>query len=227
MSHKAPSLDTAAVLLAHVGVDLGGSRILDDVSFRVMPQEVVGLVGPSGCGKTTILHVVAGLRRASRGMVHVLGVDLGSASDRTVSRLRARHIGIVFQRFHLLPRESALDNVLMPAFFGDTPARKARERAYALLERVGLGPWARTPAVDLSEGQRQRVAIARALLNDPALVLADEPTGNLDDASARTTLSLLVDAVRERGGTLLLSTHDHRCLGLVDRTLQVADGTVA
>jgi len=199
---------------------------LAGVSFRIMTGEIAALIGSSGSGKTTILNVISGLRRPSSGTVSVLGVDVDVAPDHVLASLRARHVGIVFQSFHLVPGASALDNVMLPAFFGERPARESRVRACELLERVGLGEWVGEAAIDLSEGQRQRVAIARALLTRPSLVLADEPTGNLDDATAATILSLLVEGVRLEGATLLLATHDRRCLSLVERTLRVEHGRV-
>lgn len=215
-----------AVELAGVCVHTGGRSILSDVTFRVSPGEVVALVGPSGSGKTTILTVMCGLRRPTSGFVSVCGVDVTRASDRTLARLRARRVGMVFQSFHLMPGQSALDNVMLPAFFGEHPAPQMRARARHLLEQVGLGELMHEAAIDLSEGQRQRVAIARALLAGPSLVLADEPTGNLDDAAAATILSLLEDGARKEAATLILATHDRRCLARVTRTLRVDRGRV-
>ncbi|MBN1426332.1 ABC transporter ATP-binding protein [Candidatus Fermentibacteria bacterium] len=211
----------------NVAVSPTDHQILSDVSLEIMPGEVVALVGPSGSGKTTILNVIAGLLPPRSGSVSVLGVDMVRAGDSERARLRAGEIGIVFQGFHLVPDASALENVVLPAYFGATLATESRQRARDLLQRVGLAEWADSAAVDLSEGQRQRVAIARALLAHPSLVLADEPTGNLDDRSAETILSLLVEIVRDGDATLILATHDSRCLGRVQRTIRIDQGRIA
>jgi ABC-type lipoprotein export system ATPase subunit len=209
-----------------VGQPPNRKQIIERASFHVDRGEVVALVGPSGCGKTTILNLATGLLRPERGTISTLGVTVSQAEDTVVASLRAEQVGFVFQTFHLLPNATALQNVFLPAYFGRTLAREKRSRAEELLERVGLSPWKEVSAIELSEGQRQRVAIARALLTRPALVFADEPTGNLDDESARTVLNLLISEVKRERGTLFIATHDRRCLALVDRTMVMASATV-
>ncbi len=215
---------------SHVTFSVGHAsrrrRVLHDVSFSLSRGEIVALVGPSGEGKTTVINLATGLLTPDEGIIDTLGVEVSSAPDMNVSRLRAQRIGVVFQSFHLLPRESALENVLLPAYFGARPAYDMRERAATLRERAGLEGWRDVAAIELSEGQRQRVAIARALLQGPELVLADEPTGNLDDVAALKVLRLLIDEVRRENGTLLIATHDQRCLGLVDKTLVLRQGRI-
>jgi len=201
--------------------------ILWNVSFSLNAGEVVALVGSSGVGKTTVLNLASGLLRPDEGSIQTLGVDLNEASDEDVSHLRASNIGIIFQGFHLVPQQSALNNILLPAYFTNQPAHQYMARATVLLDRVGLSHAAHIAAVDLSEGQRQRIAIARALLIRPRLVLADEPTGNLDDESARRVLNLLISEVRREQGTLLIATHDRRCLDLVERSLYLNNRTIS
>ena len=200
--------------------------ILRDTSFSLESGEVVALVGSSGVGKTSILNLASGLLQPDSGSIQTLGVSLSDATDEDISRLRSSQIGIVFQGFHLLPQQTALYNILLPSYFSDTPARHFAKRAELLLDRIGLSDSANIAAVDLSEGQRQRIAIARALLMHPRLVLADEPTGNLDDQSARRVLNLLISEVRREEGTLLIATHDRRCLDLVDRILYLDNAIV-
>ncbi len=218
----------AALTFEEVCLDVGKTPhkkiVLSHASFRLRIGEIVALVGPSGSGKTTILNLSTGLLRPNSGRICTLGVEVSAAPDVLVSRLRADKVGFVFQTFHLLPKSTAKENVLLPAYFGKTPASALRERSDLLIDRVGLAGWADVPAIELSEGQRQRIAIARALLSGPELVLADEPTGNLDDSSAQRVLSLLIGEVRREKGTLLIATHDRRCLDLVDRTLLLKDG---
>lgn len=211
------------------GIGLKADRrvILRDISFSLNPGEIVALVGSSGVGKTTVLNLASGLLHPDEGSIQTLGVELKTATDEEISRLRASEIGIVFQGFHLLPQHNALYNILLPAYFSDHPAHQYAERAEVLLDRIGLSESAHISAVDLSEGQRQRIAIARALLTRPRLVLADEPTGNLDDHSARRVLNLLITEVRREQGTLLIATHDRRCLDLVDRILYLAKGSIS
>ncbi|MCU0612407.1 MAG: ABC transporter ATP-binding protein [Candidatus Eisenbacteria bacterium] len=219
---------TPALVLEGVGFAVGKNRrdILVNACMQVMPGEICALVGPSGSGKTTILNMISGLLRPTAGSLTVLGVDVGRARDRELARLRSRRMGIVFQNFHLLPGMTSTENALLPAYFGCAPAGEYRARVRDLLGRLGLAPWLDAAAENLSEGQRQRVAIARALLLRPALVLADEPTGNLDDSSAATILSLLIEGAREEGSSLLLATHDRRCLQVVERTFVVDQGRV-
>jgi len=196
---------------------------LDGVSFSVGDGELVAVLGPSGSGKSTLLGILGGLDRDYEGRVEVAGEDLRRLDDRALSRLRGDRLGFVFQAFHLLPHLTVLDNVLAPALFAADDAG-LRDRARALLDRLGLeGRGADTPA-QLSGGQRQRVAIARALLRRPALLLCDEPTGNLDAETGARTLALLGDLHREGGLTLVAVTHEERLAAMATRTLELRDG---
>lgn len=202
-------------------------RILSQASFSLERGEIIALIGPSGEGKTTVINMATGLIRPQEGSVITLGMNIGSATDYELSRLRAKRIGIVFQNFQLIPRLSALENILLPAHFGDAVVGSFHERARELLDRVGLSQWSGVDAVELSEGQRQRVAIARALLMRPGLILADEPTGNLDDAAALQVLKLIINEVRRENDTLFVATHDRRCLDLMDRVIVLNSGRIS
>ncbi|WP_430540851.1 ABC transporter ATP-binding protein [Natrialbaceae archaeon AArc-T1-2] len=197
---------------------------LRDVTLAVEEGEVVGLAGPSGSGKSTILHAVAGLVVPTAGTVSVLGTDLTALSDRERVRTRRRHVGIVFQRFHLLPALSARANVALPLVQAGLPRSRRRERATALLEEVGLGDRVTHLPGELSGGEQQRVAIARALATDPDVIVADEPTGELDTTTGANVLELLTDV--GGGRTVLVASHDEATLSVADRVIRLRDGTV-
>ncbi|PCR91345.1 ABC transporter ATP-binding protein [Natrinema ejinorense] len=197
---------------------------LRDVSLEVSTGTIVGLEGPSGSGKSTVLHAVSGLLVPSDGSVELLGTDLAGLSDAERTRLRRRHIGIVFQRFHLLPSLSARANVALPLVQTGLPRRDRRKRAAALLEAVGLGDRTTHLPGELSGGERQRVAIARALSTDPDVIVADEPTGELDTATGADVLELLTDVGRDRA--VLVASHDEATLEVADRVVTLCDGRV-
>lgn len=227
---------TAAVRLEDVTHEYGSSggrgrsstdrtvTALRDVSFDVGPGDIVGLEGPSGSGKSTILHAVTGLLVPTEGAVELLGTDLTGLSERERTRLRRQHIGIVFQRFHLLQSLSARANVALPLVQAGVPRSTRRERAEALLEEVGLADRATHLPGELSGGERQRVAIARALVTDPDVIVADEPTGELDSATGADVLDLLSDIGRDRA--LLVASHDDATLAVADRVVTLRDGRV-
>src|SRR5258706_13664598 len=196
---------------------------LRDVSLEVEQGEFVRLSGPSGSGKTTLLNLVAGLDRPDQGEIVVAGVDIAHLSASRASKYRAKQVGIVFQAYNLLPQLTALENVLLPMI---ALRRTNHGRARELLDLVGLADRSDHNPSQLSGGEQQRVAVARALANDPALVLADEPTGNLDDQSAQSVMGVLTSAVRERGGTLLLVTHERDTMQTADRSLQLRGGVL-
>ena len=198
-------------------------RALDSVDLDVNRGEAVAVMGPSGCGKSTLLHLIGGLDRPSAGQLSVAGQRVDELSERALAYLRRDEIGFVFQSFQLMDELTAQENVELPALVAGFPPNEARARATALLERVGLADRARHLPSMLSGGQRQRVAIARALVNDPDLVLADEPTGNLDSASAFDVLSLLAD-LHANGLTLVIVTHDERIATTADRLISMRDG---
>jgi ABC-type lipoprotein export system ATPase subunit len=196
-------------------------RVLDGLDLEVRAGELVAVTGRSGSGKSTLLNIVGGLDRADSGTVEVCGVRLDSVPERELAPLRRDHIGFVFQSFHLLPELTGLENVLLPARLDGRGA--ALEHGAELVARLGLGDAAeRLPAV-LSGGEQQRLAIARALVNDPQLVLADEPTGNLDAQSGSTVLSLL-RAIADEGRAVLLVTHEREATRRADRVLRLEQG---
>ncbi len=206
-----------------VGHRLGGQEILHGISLAVAAGESVALVGPSGCGKTTLLHLLGLLDRPCRGQVWLDGACASAWSRGDRARARLQRIGFVFQQHHLLEHLSARDNVALPAWRLGGSRRRALAAADALLERFGLAARARERAGVLSMGEAQRVALARALVNRPAIVLADEPTGSLDSASAAQVLQALGE-VRETGGALLVVTHDDTVAQRADRSLAMRDG---
>ena len=199
-------------------------RAVDEVDLEVAPGETVAIMGPSGCGKSTLLYLLGGLDRPTAGEIWLDGQDITPMSERALARLRRDAIGFVFQAFHLMDELTAVENVELPALLAGRSPRAARRRAEELLERVGLADRARFLPTALSGGQRQRVAVARALVADPLVVLADEPTGNLDSASARDLLRLF-DQLHQAGQTLVIVTHDARIAATADRMISMRDGT--
>jgi putative ABC transport system ATP-binding protein len=198
-------------------------RAVDGVDLDVAAAETVAVMGPSGCGKSTLLHLLGGLERPSGGEVWLRGRRIDELSEKALARMRRRAIGFVFQAFHLLDELTALENVELPALLAGRSPRAARRRAAELLEQVGLSDRAEHLPSALSGGQRQRVAIARALSNEPDVVLADEPTGNLDSAATMDVLRLL-DSLRSAGQTLVIVTHDSRIAATADRLITMRDG---
>lgn len=195
---------------------------LDSVSLTVAAGEVVGVAGPSGSGKSTLLHLLAGLDRPTTGTISIRGTDVGSLSHRQQTRFRRQQIGMVFQRFHLLPALTARENVALPLVQAGTPRNDRRERATELLEHVGLGDRTSHRPQSLSGGEQQRVAIARALAVDPAVVIADEPTGELDRNTGEKVLNLLTDIGTDRA--VIVASHDEYTLDRTDRVIQLLDG---
>jgi putative ABC transport system ATP-binding protein len=198
-------------------------RALSDVSLAIAPHELVALVGPSGCGKSTLLNLLAGVDRPDSGGVWVGELELARAGERELVRLRRERIGIVFQAFHLVPHLTCAENVALPL---ELSGRKDPGRVHALLERVGLASRAAHYPAELSGGEQQRTAVARALVHRPALLIADEPTGNLDSASGTALLALLDELRREHGMALVIATHDPRVSERADRTLGMRDGRI-
>jgi putative ABC transport system ATP-binding protein len=202
-------------------------RALDGVSFEVAPGEMVAIMGPSGSGKSTMLHLLGALETPTEGEISLAGERYDGLSDNDLTRLRRDRIGFVFQFFNLLPALTAHENVLLPALIAGRRDDAARERAGELLERVGLGHRTTHLPSELSGGEQQRVSIARALLTEPELVLADEPTGNLDSRSSEQILDLLRDVNRAERQTLVIVTHDAGAAAIAERVVFLRDGRVA
>jgi putative ABC transport system ATP-binding protein len=198
-------------------------RALDGVDLQVTSGETLAVMGPSGCGKSTLLHLLGGLERPSGGEVWLAERRIDQLSEKALARLRRHAIGFVFQAFHLMEELTATENVELPALLAGRSPGAARRRAVELLEQVGLADRAQHLPSALSGGQRQRVAIARALSNEPLVVLADEPTGNLDSAATLDVLRLL-DSLRSAGQTLVIVTHEERVAATADRLISMRDG---
>jgi putative ABC transport system ATP-binding protein len=207
---------------------LGKLRIqaLRGVDFSVMSGEMVGLVGPSGSGKSTLLGILGGLDAPTAGRVEINGVDVTRMSEARLTEIRNENIGFIFQFFNLIPTLTALENVMLPVQFARKRRFKPQQRAKELLERLGLGDRIHHRPSELSGGQQQRVAIARALANNPPLILADEPTGNLDTESGKLVLETLREIRQTEGTTVLLVTHDPELAGQMDRVLTLVDGRI-
>jgi putative ABC transport system ATP-binding protein len=199
---------------------------LRGVDLALRPGEMVAIMGPSGCGKTTLLNCLSGLDGIDAGEIRIEGTALTAMSDRERTDYRARRMGFVFQFYNLMPVLSSVENVELPLLVARVPGKEARRRALAALEMVGLADWAEHVPDELSGGQRQRVTIARALANDPAIVWADEPTGDLDSENAEEITALMRRLNRERGLTFLIVTHDIAVGRKTDRIIRMVDGQI-
>jgi putative ABC transport system ATP-binding protein len=214
------ALDRVSRTYAMDGVHVDALR---DVSLNVQPGEFVAIVGPSGSGKSTMMNIVGCLDRPTAGSYRLAGTAVDELGDDALARLRSRTIGFVFQSYNLLPRTSALDNVATPLLYQGVGRRERVARATAALERLGLGDRLHHEPSQLSGGQQQRVAVARAIVTDPALILADEPTGNLDSASGQDVLALLRE-LHASGRTIVLITHDPDVAASAGRQVHIRDG---
>jgi putative ABC transport system ATP-binding protein len=212
-------------LSKHFGTGETLVRAVDSVDLEVTAGEAVMVTGPSGCGKSTLLQLVGGLDLPTFGEVWVGGRRIDNSSERARARLRRDHVGFVFQDFHLMDELTAMENVELPALLAGTSTRHARHRATAVLEEMGLADRGHHRPSQLSGGQKQRVAIARAVVNRPTVLLADEPTGNLDSAATIEVLRLF-DGLRANGQTLVVVTHDQRTAATADRIVSMRDGAL-
>ncbi|WP_082980256.1 ABC transporter ATP-binding protein [Labrys sp. WJW] len=210
----------------HLSLGTGAARvhILKGVTLKIRQGEAVGLVGPSGSGKSTLLMTLGGLERPDSGSIRIAGQDLGVLDEDGLARFRGRHIGVVFQSFHLIPTMTALENVAVPLELAGR--RDAFARAEAELEAVGLGARKAHYPAQLSGGEQQRVALARALAPEPAILIADEPTGNLDEGTGTGIVELMFRLKRERGATLVLVTHDLSLAARCDRMIRIRSGHI-
>ena len=197
---------------------------LAEISLEIASGEFVSIMGPSGCGKSTLLNIMGLLDRPTKGHVHLDGEAVGGREDRALARMRNRSIGFIFQSFHLIPDLSVIDNVEIPLLYRAIPAAERRRRAAAALDRVGLSARKGHFPAQLSGGQQQRVAGARALVGSPKLLLADEPTGNLDSHTGEDVMSLLTSLSRDDGSTVVMVTHDSGMAGRTQRTIRLFDG---
>lgn len=202
----------------------GSVYALKSIDLVVERGEFAALCGQSGSGKSTLLNLIGGIDKPSAGNVHFLGQNLAELNDRELAHLRAQEIGFIFQFFNLLPVLSVFDNVYYPLMLNGYKKEQARRQVMQALERVGLEKHAMRPPVELSGGQQQRVAIARALVKKPALVIADEPTGNLDSETGRSVLELMQEINRENGTTFIISTHADSVRDVASRVIRIADG---
>lgn len=222
-------MSVAVLRGVHRGFDEGGARrdVLRGVDATFAAGEAVAVLGRSGSGKSTMLHLLAGIDLADRGHVEVAGQDLARLDERARTLFRRRHVGLVFQFFHLLPTLTVLENASLPLELAGRGGAEARDRARMLLERVGLGGREAAFPDVLSGGEQQRVAVARALAAEPPLLLADEPTGNLDGESAEVVMALLMGAARDDGRAVVMATHSVEAAAQCDRVLVVDDGGVS
>lgn len=202
----------------------GSLEVLRGISLTIDEGEVVAIVGPSGAGKTTLLHAIGTLSSFDEGKVWVDGVDVGTLTSDTAADFRCSHIGLVFQFHHLLPEFTALENILMPAMIKQTPRKEMEERASLLMDFLKISHRAGHKPSELSGGEQQRVAVARALINTPAVVLADEPSGNLDSVNARELHNLFFELRRQYNQTFIIVTHNEEFAEMADRKITMRDG---
>lgn len=220
---------TATTLLraTHISKKYGDFQVLKDVSLELNRGEIVSIVGSSGAGKSTLLHILGTLDRPDTGTLELQDTPLHELRGSKLAAFRNRHMGFVFQFHHLLPEFTALENICIPAWIAGTPKKVAAEKASILLEKLGLAGRGHHRPTELSGGEQQRVAVARALINQPSLVLADEPTGNLDSHHARELHELFLQLRDDLGNSFLIVTHNQELAGMSDRILQMKDGQIA
>ncbi|HOP13367.1 MAG: ABC transporter ATP-binding protein [Lentimicrobium sp.] len=204
----------------------GSLKVLKGVSVQINKGEIVSVTGASGAGKSTLLHILSTIDRADNGYVAVDGIDTGKLNDRKLAEFRNRKVGFVFQFHHLLPEFTALENVCIPAFIAGTGRKQAEKKAMELLEFLNLQERAAHKPAELSGGEQQRIAVARALVNNPSVIMADEPSGNLDSVNARQLHQLFFDLREKFNQTILIVTHNEELAGMSDRRLYMRDGLI-
>ena len=202
----------------------GSLEVLKGIDLKINKGEVVSIVGPSGAGKTTLLQIIGTLDRADSGTVVVDGIDTGSMKASRLAEFRNRHVGFVFQFHQLLPEFTAIENIMIPAYIAGRPTKEVRQRAEELLDFMGLSDRANHKPSELSGGEKQRVAVARALVNNPAVILADEPSGSLDSRNKAELHQLFFDLRDRFGQTFVIVTHDEQLASITDRTITMRDG---
>ena len=230
MDAQRTAASTPAARLENVSkvYDTAAAKVvaLQGLSWEVGAGEAVALMGPSGCGKTTVLNLLGGMDRPSGGAIWVDGNDVAAMGERALEQYRLRKVGFVFQFFNLIPSLSALENLELPMLIAGTPAPERRSRAEALLDSVGLREKGFKRPEELSGGEQQRVAVCLALVNDPQIILADEPTGNLDSANGKIISNILVDLARKRGKTVIVASHDPKVVETFPRVFHMRDGMI-
>ncbi len=208
----------------HIRKSFGSLEVLKDIDLNIQKGEIVSIVGPSGAGKTTLLQIIGTLDRPDTGSVIIDGIDTTTLSQKKLSDFRNRHIGFVFQFHQLLPEFTALENIMIPAYIAGTSHKAAKQRAEELLQFMGLSDRAHHKPNELSGGEKQRVAVARALVNNPAVILADEPSGSLDSKNKEELHQLFFDLRDKFGQTFVIVTHDEQLASITDRTIHMRDG---
>lgn len=210
--------------LQNITKSFGSLQVLKGIDLTIEKGEVVSIVGPSGAGKTTLLQIIGTLDRPDTGSVYVDSIDVTSLSQKALSDFRNRHLGFVFQFHQLLPEFTAIENIMIPAYIAGTSNKKAKQRAEELLQFMGLSDRAHHKPAELSGGEQQRVAVARALVNNPAVILADEPSGSLDTKNKQELHQLFFDLRDKFGQTYVIVTHDEHLATITDRTIHMSDG---